>query len=82
MIRSTERPDPPIGVRRHSLGGAKHPDQMRQVAEAGVGRDLRRRPPGCSQQVLRLLEGRNGSIYMADDDGYTVGTILAPEACE
>ena len=25
---------------------------------------------------------RNGSIYMADDDGYTVGTILAPNRIE
>jgi hypothetical protein len=26
--------------------------------------------------------GRNGSIYMADDDGYTVGTLLAPNRIE
>ena len=25
---------------------------------------------------------RNGSIYMVDDDGYTVGTMLAPNRIE
>ena len=34
-----------------------------------------------TDQVLAVI-GRNGSIYMADDDGYTVGTILAPNRIE
>ena len=34
-----------------------------------------------TDQVVAVM-GRNGSIYMADDDGYTVGTILAPNRIE
>jgi hypothetical protein len=34
-----------------------------------------------TDQVVAVI-GRNGSIYMADDDGYTVGTILAPDRIE
>jgi hypothetical protein len=34
-----------------------------------------------TDQVVAVI-GRNGSIYMADDDGYTVGTILAPNRIE
>lgn len=34
-----------------------------------------------TDQVVAVI-GRNGSIYMADDDGYTVGTVLAPNRIE
>jgi hypothetical protein len=34
-----------------------------------------------NDQVVAVI-GRNGSIYMADDDGYTVGTLLAPNRIE
>ena len=34
-----------------------------------------------TDQVVAVI-GHNGSIYMADDDGYTVGTILAPNRIE
>jgi hypothetical protein len=34
-----------------------------------------------TDQVVAVI-GRNGSIYMADDDGYTVGTLLAPNRIE
>ena len=34
-----------------------------------------------NDQVVAVI-GRNGSIYMADDDGYTVGTLLAPNRME
>ena len=34
-----------------------------------------------TDEVVAVI-GRNGSIYMADDDGYTVGTLLAPNRIE
>jgi hypothetical protein len=34
-----------------------------------------------NDQVVAVIS-RNGSIFMADDDGYTVGTLLAPDRIE
>jgi hypothetical protein len=34
-----------------------------------------------NDQVVAVIS-RNGTILMADDDGYTVGTILAPNRIE
>jgi hypothetical protein len=34
-----------------------------------------------NDQVVAVIS-RNGTIFMADDDGYTVGTILAPNRLE
>ena len=34
-----------------------------------------------NDQVVAVIS-RNGTIFMADDDGYTVGTVLAPNRLE
>jgi hypothetical protein len=37
--------------------------------------------PRSSEKIIAVLS-RSGSIYMVDDDGYTVGTMLAPNRME
>ena len=37
--------------------------------------------PGGSEVLLGVIS-RNGSIYMADDDGYTTGTLIQPNQLE
>jgi hypothetical protein len=34
-----------------------------------------------NDQIVAVIS-RNGTIFMADDDGYTVGTMLAPDRIE
>jgi hypothetical protein len=78
------------------VSGGANPHHPAQAAEAQFGsvpftlsvdKQEGRRISGTfssaqtSDQVLAVI-GRDGSIYMADDDGYTVGTILAPDRIE
>jgi hypothetical protein len=37
--------------------------------------------PRGTDPVIAVIS-RNGSIYMVDDDGYTIGTVLAPNRLE
>jgi hypothetical protein len=37
--------------------------------------------PRASEMIIGVIS-RNGSFYVADDDGYTVGTVLAPNRLE
>lgn len=37
--------------------------------------------PRSSEQVIAVIS-RNGTIFLADDEGYTQGTILAPDRIE
>jgi len=37
--------------------------------------------PRHSETVIAVI-GRNGTIYLVDDDGYTLGTVLTPNRIE
>ena len=43
-----------------------------------AGGSRARLPSARGNDTIIAVISRNGSIYMVDDDGYTVGTMLAP----
>ena len=75
------------GNTHHSKGQAQAA-QMRQVPfTLVVDRQEGRRfsgtfsSPRSSERVVAVIS-RNGAIMMADDDGYTIGSVLAPNRIE
>jgi len=77
-----------LGAGNSHHPAAKDEPQMRQVPFTLVvdKQDGRRfsgtfSSPRSSEKVVAVLS-RDGKIMMADDDGYTIGSILAPNKIE